>query len=73
MAKGGSRKQIELGKTNREAVRAYFATHLCATQVDCARDTGIGIMAVSRHCRAIRAEWCDYARPADRDYQAVRA
>lgn len=50
-------KQVELGEENREAVRKWFACHLCGTQRECAKDLGLSDMAVNRHVRAIRAEW----------------
>jgi predicted ArsR family transcriptional regulator len=49
--------QIELGEENREAVRKFFSTHLCCTQVECAKALGLSSMAVNRHVKAIRAEW----------------
>ena len=50
---------IEQGRRNREAVRAYFSTHLCATKVECAKELGLSVMAVGRHVEAIRAEWIE--------------
>lgn len=52
---------IEQGKRNREAVRAFFTAHLCATNVECAKALGLSVMAVGRHVEAIRAEWKDAA------------
>lgn len=48
---------VEIGEKNREAVRRWFATHLCGTQRECAKALGLSDMAVNRHARAIRAEW----------------
>ena len=48
---------IEEGRRNREAVRAFFTAHLCATNVECSKALGLSIMAVGRHVEAIRAEW----------------
>lgn len=50
-------KQVALGERNRAAVRAFFASHLCATQRECAEALGLADMAVNRHVRAIRLEW----------------
>ena len=49
----------EIGRNNLEAVRGFFATHLCATQVECARALGLSVMAINRHVRTIRSEWRD--------------
>lgn len=49
--------QIELGRENLAAVREWFVSHLCGTQVECARALGLSVMAVNRHVRTIRAEW----------------
>lgn len=50
-------KQVKLGEDNLSAVRKYFATHLCAKQVECAEALGLSVMAVNRHVETIRAEW----------------
>lgn len=50
-------KQVGLGRENLEAVREWFTSHLCGTQVECARALGLSVMAVNRHVRTIRAEW----------------
>lgn len=47
----------EIGRKNREAVREWFRTHLGGTQVECAADLGLSVMAVNRHVKAIRREW----------------
>ena len=52
-----STTQVALGEENREAVRQFFADHLCCTQAECAKALGLSAMAVNRHVRAIRAEW----------------
>lgn len=46
----------EVGKKNLTAVRAYFASHLCATQRECSKALGLDVMAVNRHVKTIRAE-----------------
>lgn len=50
----------EIGRENLEAVREFFAAHLCATQAECARALGLSVMAVNRHVRTIRSEWRTY-------------
>lgn len=45
------------GDANREAVRAYFLSHLGCTVTECAQALGLGRAAVSRHVSALRAEW----------------
>lgn len=47
----------QIGHDNREAVRAYFLAHVGATNVECARALGLGVMAVGRHIKTLRAEW----------------
>jgi DNA invertase Pin-like site-specific DNA recombinase len=47
----------QLGEDNYYMVREYFRTHLCATQVECARSLGLNKMTVNRHVKRIRAEW----------------
>lgn len=49
----------EVGRKNREDVRFYFMTHLCATNVECSKALGLNIMVVGRDVKAIRAEWKD--------------
>lgn len=49
--------RIQLGLSNREAVRAFMASHLCATQQECAKALGLSVMAVNRHVKEIRLEW----------------
>ena len=48
----------EIGRKNRERVRKFFATHLCATNRECAAALGMSVEAVGRHVAVIRAEWC---------------
>lgn len=50
-------RQVERGEANQEAVRRFFAEHLCATQSECAKALGLSPMAVNRHVKAIRAQW----------------
>lgn len=50
-------KQVDLGEANLVAVREFFASHLCATQRECAKTLGLSDMAVNRHVRTIRADW----------------
>ncbi len=49
----------EIGRRNRERVRRYFETHLCATNRECSASIGMSVEAVGRHVMAIRAEWTD--------------
>lgn len=49
------------GIRNRQRVREFFATHLCATQVECAKVLGLSRGVVGDHVKAIRAEWKDEA------------
>ncbi len=53
--------QLELGRANLERVRTFFSEHLCATNQECAKALGLGVMAVGRHVATIRAEWRDAA------------
>jgi len=53
----GNWDQVQLGRDNRDAVRSYFKSHLCATQRECAAALGLSVTAVGRHVKAIRAEW----------------
>lgn len=50
-------KAVEEGQRNLERVREYFATHLCATQRECAAELDLSVMAVNRYVAKIRAEW----------------
>lgn len=46
-----------IGLNNLERIRAFFASHLCATNVECGEALGISVEAVGRHVKKIRAEW----------------
>lgn len=46
-----------IGAANRERVRNFLATHIGATNRECAEALGLGVMAVGRHVKALRAEW----------------
>lgn len=48
--------RIAYGEANRRSIEDYFKANPFATQQECARDLGLGVMAVSRHFRALRAE-----------------
>lgn len=50
----------DIGRTNLEQVREFFASHLCATNRECAAALGLSVFAVGRHVRTIRSEWCSY-------------
>ena len=56
-AAGRNWKRVELGQENLKAIRAYFAKHLCATNVECSKALGISVFAVGRHVTTIRSEW----------------
>lgn len=56
--------QVELGEANLKAVMEWFQTHLCGTQVECAKALGLSVMAVNRHVKTIRATWRDDTRAA---------
>lgn len=47
----------EIGRRNREAVRAYFLAHIGCSQLECAEAIGVGVFAVGRHIKRLRAEW----------------
>ena len=47
----------KIGHENREAVRAYFASHIGCTNVECAKAIGLSVMAVGRHIAKLRKEW----------------
>lgn len=49
--------KIQEGRDNLALVRAFMASHLCATQQECAKALGLSVMAVNRHVKEIRAEW----------------
>jgi DNA-binding CsgD family transcriptional regulator len=44
-------------KTTEESIRKWMIEHLCGTQAECAKALNISVMTVSRHVKAIRAEW----------------
>lgn len=46
-----------IGDANREAVRAYFASHIGCTSVECGASLGLSVMAVGRHVATLRKEW----------------
>lgn len=46
-----------IGDENHRRIRLFFETHLCATQVECARELGLSPLAVNRHVKRIRKEW----------------
>jgi hypothetical protein len=47
----------EIGRTNREAVRAYFLSHVGVTNTEVAAALGLSVTAVGRHVKTLRAEW----------------
>lgn len=56
-------KQIELGRRNREAVRALLQSHLGISRVEISEMLDLSPMAVTRHVTAIRSEWGGFALP----------
>lgn len=56
-------------RLTREAIRKYFTDNPFANQQDCTQDLGIGHMAVSRHFRALRAEWQEQRAQAKQEAQ----
>lgn len=61
-----NRKQVELGRTNREAVRALLSSYLGISRVEIAEKLGLSTMAVGRHVTAIRKEWGGASLPIRR-------
>ena len=47
----------QIGHANREAVRAFFASHLGCTNAECAKALSLSVMAVGRHVTTLRREW----------------
>lgn len=47
----------QIGHENREAVRAYFLSHVGCTNLECAKALGLGVMAIGRHIKRLRQEW----------------
>lgn len=48
-----------VGHDNREAVRAYFLSHVGCTNVECASALGLSVMTVGRHVKTLRQEWAN--------------
>lgn len=53
-----------IGAANRQRVLDWLMRHPGATNNECAKATGLSIMAVSRHVKAIRQLWPIDPRPA---------
>jgi len=49
----------QIGRTNREAVRRFFAGHIGCTNVECAKALSLSPMAVGRHIATLRKEWIE--------------
>jgi hypothetical protein len=47
----------KIGRENREAIRAYFLSHVGVTNTEVAVALGLSPMAVGRHVKTLRAEW----------------
>lgn len=54
-----------IGAANRQRVLDWLMRHPGATNNECAKATGLSVMALSRHVRAIRDLWPIEPRPAD--------
>lgn len=48
---------IEIGRRNYELVKAYFETHLCATNRECGKALKLSPEAVGRYVKRIRLTW----------------
>lgn len=51
--------QRELHAITRERIKDYMQANPLARQGECARDLKLGLMTVSRHMTALRAEWLE--------------
>ena len=51
--------QRELHAITRQRIKNYMEQNPLARQGECARDLGLGLMTVSRHTTALRAEWLE--------------
>lgn len=47
----------KIGHDNREAVRAYFLSHVGVTNAEVSKALGLSVMAVGRHVKTLRGEW----------------
>lgn len=54
-------KQIQLGRQNLAAVRAFFKAYPCATNIECSNSLGINQHRVGAHVRTIRSEYAAIA------------
>lgn len=50
-------KQIQVGRDNLAAVRAYFKAYPCATNIECSASLGINVNRIGAHVRTIRTEY----------------
>ncbi len=46
----------EIGEKNREAVRKFFKQNPDSTYEDCKMETGLSLLTIGNHVKAIRAE-----------------
>jgi predicted ArsR family transcriptional regulator len=58
--------QVEIGRQNRDAVRALMVSHLGISRVEIGHKLGLSAMAVTRHVTAIRNEWGGKSLPTKR-------
>lgn len=49
--------QKQLGNKNMERVRTWYLTHVCGTQIECARDLKMNVSVVCRHVFKLRKGW----------------
>lgn len=59
-------RQIEVGRKNRDAVRALLSSHLGISRREIGEMLDLSPMAATRHVAAIRAEWGAKTLPTKR-------
>lgn len=58
--------QVDVGKANRQSVRAMLIGYPGISRVEIAEKLGLSKMAVTRHVTAIRSEWGGKSLPTKR-------
>ena len=48
-----------IGYDHREQVRAFFASHIGCTNIECGKAIGLSVYSVGRHIAKLRKEWVD--------------
>lgn len=61
----------QIGHDNREAVRAYFLSHVGATNTEVATALGLSVMAVGRHVKTLRGEWLTPQKPTLKEIEEI--